>query len=188
MKILALVIFSLVMGCAMNKVEKEFGPLKHVDYVDTAKYMGDWYVIANIPTYFEKGAHNAVESYKWNEADQRIDVDFHYNKNSADGEVKHIPQKAFIYDEKSHAEWRVQPIWPLKFAYLIIDIAPDYSYTVVGVPNRKNLWIMARKPSMDPSVLASIKQKVATVGYDLSKIEMVPQDGVTSSASDHAVH
>ena len=32
--------------------------------VDVDRFMGDWYVIANIPTFAEKGAHNAVESYR----------------------------------------------------------------------------------------------------------------------------
>ena len=44
--------------------EKEFGELKTVDYVDLERFMGDWYVIANIPTFIEKGAVNAVESYE----------------------------------------------------------------------------------------------------------------------------
>jgi len=38
-------------------------PLKTVKSVDIQRFMGDWYVIANIPTWIEKGAHNAVESY-----------------------------------------------------------------------------------------------------------------------------
>jgi lipocalin len=38
-------------------------PGKRVAVVDIQRFMGDWYVIANIPTWIEKGAHNAVESY-----------------------------------------------------------------------------------------------------------------------------
>ncbi len=34
--------------------------------VDLQRFMGDWYVIANIPTFLEKGAHNAVETYSMN--------------------------------------------------------------------------------------------------------------------------
>lgn len=30
--------------------------------VDLGRFMGDWYVIANIPIPMEKDAHNAVES------------------------------------------------------------------------------------------------------------------------------
>ena len=39
-------------------------PLAQVASVDLARFMGDWYVIANIPTFIEKDAYNAVESYR----------------------------------------------------------------------------------------------------------------------------
>mgnify|MGYP006197199023 CR=1 FL=1 len=39
-------------------------PLRLAENVDLQRFMGDWYVIANIPTFIEKGAHNAVESYR----------------------------------------------------------------------------------------------------------------------------
>ena len=38
--------------------------MKTVEFVDLERFMGDWYVIANIPTFIEKGATNAIESYK----------------------------------------------------------------------------------------------------------------------------
>ena len=52
-------------------------PLKTVDHVDIGRFMGDWYVIANIPTYIEKGAHNAIESY-------RLDDCLLYTSDAAD--------------------------------------------------------------------------------------------------------
>ncbi len=54
---MAALIFSLT---ACSIVE----PLQAVDRVDINRFMGDWYVIANIPTAIEKGAHNAIESYR----------------------------------------------------------------------------------------------------------------------------
>ena len=86
-----------------------------------------------------------------------------------------MTQKGFIYDTKSNAEWRVQPLWPLKLGYLIIDLAEDYSYTVIGVPNRNYLWIMARESSLSDSVYDAILERVADQGYDLNKILKVPQ-------------
>ena len=38
-------------------------PLARAAHVDLGRFMGDWYVIANIPTP-GRGAHNAVESYR----------------------------------------------------------------------------------------------------------------------------
>jgi apolipoprotein D and lipocalin family protein len=37
--------------------------MKTVPYADLERFMDDWYVVADIPTFVEKGAHNAVESY-----------------------------------------------------------------------------------------------------------------------------
>ena len=37
-------------------------PMPAVDYVDLKRFMGDWYVIANIPTFVDKNAFNPVES------------------------------------------------------------------------------------------------------------------------------
>ena len=39
-------------------------PMQTVDFVDLPRFMGDWYVVANIPTRLEKGAHNPIESYR----------------------------------------------------------------------------------------------------------------------------
>ena len=41
-------------------------PIHTATAVDLERFMGDWYVIANIPTFIEKGADNAVESYELN--------------------------------------------------------------------------------------------------------------------------
>ncbi|MFS4460680.1 lipocalin family protein [Bdellovibrio sp. HCB2-146] len=168
-----LLTFSFVLGACGTMSSRE--PLRTVNYVDIPKFMGDWYVIANIPTFVEKGAYNAIESYSWNTQEKRIDVDFRYNKDSATGPIKRYPQKAWIYDSKTNAEWRVQPWWPLKFAYLVIDLAPDYSYTVIGVPDRKYVWIMARNKTMEPRLYESLVAKLQAWGYDISKLQKVPQ-------------
>ncbi len=150
-------------------------PLKTVESVDIVKFMGSWYVIANIPTFIDDGATNSMENYSWNESEQRIDIDFHFNKLTPDGELKKYPQKAWVFDKKTNAEWRVQPWWPLKFAYLIIDLAPDYSYAVVGVPSRKYVWIMARESKIPDETYQHIVKKLSDVGYDIAKIQKVPQ-------------
>ena len=159
-----------------SKADKKYGPLKTIETkVDIPKFMGTWYVIANIPTFLEVGAHNAVETYTWNEKENRIDIGFTFNQDSFDGKVKSIPQKGWIYNKSTNAEWRVQPFWPLKFAYLIIDLAPDYSYTVISVPNRSYIWIMARTPTMDETLYKKIIEKAQNQwGFDISKIEKIP--------------
>lgn len=160
-------------GC--TSVSKNLPDQKLNQTVDLPKFMGRWYVIASIPTMFETGAVNAVETYTWNEAKKRIDVDFRFRKDSPDGKEKLIPQKAFVFDEKTNAEWRIQLFWPLKFAYLIIDLSEDYSDTTIGVPNRGNVWIMSRKPTLSTERYEAILAKLKNLGYDLDKLKKVPQ-------------
>jgi apolipoprotein D and lipocalin family protein len=145
--------------------------------VEIPRFMGKWYVIANIPTIFEKGAHNATETYTWNEEKQRIDIDFRFNKNSFDGPEKSIPQKGFVYNEETGSEWRVQPIWPLRLGYLIIGLGKGYKDCMVGVPNRKHLWIMSRTPHMEKRRLQALLTQAKSYGYDTSKVQAVPQAG-----------
>lgn len=148
-------------------------PLKKVDSVDIKRFMGDWYVIASIPTFIEKGAHNAIETYTWNEKKERIDVLFRFNKDGFDGEIKEYTQKAFVHDPSGN-EWRIQFFWPFKFPYLILDLAPDYSYTVIGVPNRSYVWIMARTSTLPNKTYQEIVERLKSQKYDIKLIEKVP--------------
>ena len=151
-------------------------PLKTVDSVNIKNFMGKWYVIASIPTRFEVGATNAIEDYSWNEKQNRIDISFTFRQDHPAGEFKSIPQKGFVYNTKTNAEWRVQPFWPLKFAYLIIDLARDYRYTVIGVPKRNYVWIMARTPEMPKADYDEVIKRLQDVHqYDLTNLELVPQ-------------
>ncbi|HSN72991.1 MAG TPA: lipocalin family protein, partial [Steroidobacteraceae bacterium] len=56
---LAVLTFALV-GCA-GAPQRD--PIVTAEQVDLERFMGRWYVIANIPTFIEKGAHNATETY-----------------------------------------------------------------------------------------------------------------------------
>ncbi len=157
----------LVTACASKKL-----PLKLVDSVDISKFMGKWYVIANIPTFIEKGASHGLEEYTWNKKENRIDVMFTQIKN---GEKKEYPQKAFV-DNKAGNKWKIQFIWPFKFDYLVVDLAKDYSWTVIGVPDRSHLWIMARDSKMDEKTYSEILNRLKDQHFEVDKIEKVPQD------------
>lgn len=147
---------------------------KPVLNLDLQKFMGRWYVISCIPTIFEAGAHNAIEKYTWNAEKDRVDIDFTFNKDSFNGPLKAIPQKGFIYNKVHFSEWRVQPWWPLKFTYLVIDVAPDYTDTIIGVPSRNYVWIMSRDKKMAEDRYQQLVDKIKNLGYDISKLKKVP--------------
>ena len=163
---LAGLIFALA-GCSNME------PLKTVDEVNLADFMGDWYVIANIPTAIEKGAHNAIESYRIDD-DGSIATTFTFRDGSFDGKLKTYKPRGFVSDE-SNAIWGMQFIWPIKADYRIIYLDRDYSVTVIGRNKRDYVWIMAREPAISEPRYTEILGLLESVGYDLGEIQQVPQ-------------
>jgi apolipoprotein D and lipocalin family protein len=145
-----------------------------VDRVDLDRFMGDWYVIANIPTAIEKGAHNAVESYRLDD-DGTIATTFTFRDGSFDGPEKAYHPRGFVRDQESNAVWGMQFVWPIKAEYLVIYLDEDYSKTVIGRSKRDYVWIMAREPRMAEDEYREILDYLSGLGYDVSRIEKVPQ-------------
>jgi apolipoprotein D and lipocalin family protein len=159
----------LLTACAASQP-----PLQTVDHVDLQRFMGDWYVIANIPTFVEKGAHNAIESYRLDE-DGTVATTFTFRQDAFDGKEKKYTPRGFIRDTQSNAEWGMQFVWPVKSDYRIIWLAEDYSQTVIGRKQRDYVWIMARSPQISDTDYQRMVAHIAAVGYDISRLERVPQ-------------
>jgi apolipoprotein D and lipocalin family protein len=148
--------------------------LKTIDHVDIQRFMGDWYVIACIPTSFEVGAYNAIESYRL-DADGTIATTFTFRKGAFDGPLKTYNPRGFIVDTTTNATWKMLFIWPFKAEYLITYLTDDYSQTVVARNKRDYVWIMARKPEIPEADYSRIVEMLAAQGYDTSKLIKVPQ-------------
>jgi apolipoprotein D and lipocalin family protein len=142
--------------------------------VDIDRFMGDWYVIANIPTSMEKGAHNAVESYR-RDADGSIATTFTFRDGAFDGPEKVMHPRGFVRDHESNAIWGMQFVWPIKAEYLIAHVDAAYTETIIARSRRDYVWIMARTPQIPEADFERLARKVADLGYDVSKLERVPQ-------------
>jgi len=149
-------------------------PMDTVDQVDLPRFMGDWYVIANIPTFLEKDAYNPVESYQLN-ADGSIATTFRFNAGSFEGEEKIYRPQGFVKNTSSNAEWGMQFIWPIKADYRIVYLDDDYQYTVIGRNSRDYVWIMARTAQIPDQVYAELRAFVVSLGYDPELLKKAPQ-------------
>jgi len=149
-------------------------PIRTVPRVDLDRFMGDWYVIANIPTFIEREAYNAIESYERVE-DKQIATTFRFNKGSFDGPVKIYQPTGFVRDDPSNAIWGMQFIWPIKADYRVIYLNADYTQTVIGRNKRDYVWVMARTPVIADTDYARIIDLIGEQGYDIKKIRPVPQ-------------
>ncbi len=150
-------------------------PLKTIDYLDVNRFMGDWYVIAAIPTPLEKDAHNALESYAMN-SDGSIATTFTFRKGSFDGDLKRYTPTGFIEDTQTNARWTMQFIWPIRADYRVVYLSEDYATTIIGRQARDYVWIMARTPSISDQQYIDLSARIADMGYDISQLKRIPQD------------
>jgi apolipoprotein D and lipocalin family protein len=165
--LLAALSLLIVVGCSSQR------PMATVDYVDLERFMGDWYVIASIPTFIEQGAHNPVESYSLN-ADGTIATTFSFNADAFDGEKKTYNPKGFVKDTQSNALWGMQFVWPIKADYRIVYLDADYQQTVIGRANRDYVWVMARSADISEQSYDQLVSFVDSLGYDTAKLVRAP--------------
>lgn len=167
-RLLALACLVPIVGCTTPL------PIRTVEQVDLQRFMGDWYVIAAIPTFLERNAHNAVESYTL-EGDGTIATVFTFNDGGFDGERKRYNPRGYVRDRDSNAVWGMQFVWPFKAEYRIVYLAEDYSLTVIGRSKRDYAWIMARTPTVPEHEYRSMVTVLADAGYDVARVRKVPQ-------------
>ncbi|MEO8590389.1 MAG: lipocalin family protein [Flavobacteriales bacterium] len=149
-------------------------PLATVPIVHLDRYAGTWYEIASYPQRFQKGCHCTTATYTPNDKGYMI-VENRCNRDSVNGPLSSIKGKVFAVEGSGNAKLKVQFFWPFKGKYWIIDLANDYSYAVVGHPNRKYLWILSRSPRIPREVYVDILSRIEANGYDTEKLQLTDQ-------------
>jgi len=142
--------------------------------VELPRFMGDWYVIAHIPSRPERNAYNAVEAYAL-QADGTIQTTFRYRNNGFDQPLKTMRPKGFVRPGTNNAVWDMQFVWPIKAEYVIVQVDPAYTLTVIARSKRDYAWIMARTPTIPASDYEAAVASLKAMGYSLDDLRKVPQ-------------
>jgi len=157
----------LVQGCSTTQSL----PMPAVEQLDLERFMGDWFVVASIPTYFEKDAYNPVERYSLN-ADGSVKTVFSYNKGDIAGPSKSMNAIGFIPDSEKPSIWEMQFVWPVRADYRVVYLSPDYEFTIVGRTKRDYLWIMSRQQPVPEDEFSLLMERAAELGYSLDKVRV----------------
>jgi apolipoprotein D and lipocalin family protein len=156
---------------------KSLPPVPRVAQVDLPRYMGDWYVIAAIPTFIEREAFDAIESYRLLD-DGSIDTIFTFKKGSFDGPSKKYNPHGFVVKDTGNALWGMQFLWPIKSEFIIAHLDENYSETIIARTARDYVWIMARTPEISASDYQRLTGLVSAMGYDLKELRKVPHSSI----------
>tara|TARA_B110000503_G_scaffold133630_1_gene211476 strand:+ start:1522 stop:2061 length:540 start_codon:yes stop_codon:yes gene_type:complete len=172
-KLLLFLFISLgLVGCASNQmlVGTTLKPMPVVEYVDLDRFMGDWYVIATIPTFLERDAYNPIETYQ-RDSDGSIATTFTFNKGSLNGPTKIYRPRGFVKDKRTNAIWGMQFVWPIKADYRIVYLDDNYQQTIIGRTSRDYVWIMARTSTISQQDYSNLGELVDSLGYDLDDLQ-----------------
>jgi len=165
----AFVICLLLSGCADGPVGNTNVP-QPAKAVDISQYVGRWYEIARYENDFEKGCEGVTADYTARE-DGMIGIINTCRVGAVDGAIKTADGKAKIVKDSNNAKLKVSFFGPFYVGdYWVLDRADDYSWSIVGEPSGRYLWILSRKPVLTNIQMNMLTDKVKAMGYDTSLI------------------
>jgi apolipoprotein D and lipocalin family protein len=166
-----LVLFAALLVKAERK-ERE--PLRVVPSLDLPRYAGLWYEVARLPNRFEeKCAGDVTAEYTLKENGRLKVVNRCRRKDGKMTEAAGEARRADRDGPNSRLEVRFAPSF-LSFLpfvwgdYQVIELAPDYTYAVVGAPDRKYLWVLSRNPRLDEATYLRLLEAARSQGFDVS--------------------
>ena len=172
----AAVVLLCVAGCSNdppNPNPHANEPLSTVP-VDLPRYMGRWYIIANIPYFAERDM--VASRAEWTlRPDGKIDDSYYARKKRFDAPETHYQFLDTPVPGTEGGEWSVQLFWPVHVTQLTLYVDPDYRYTILGYPGKKLGWIFAREPDISDDIYRSLLRRLDAMGYDTSRFRRVPQ-------------
>ncbi len=148
--------------------------IEPVPHVDLSRFMGKWYVVAAIPTRYEKNAYNAIETYTL-QPDGTIRTSLSFHEGGFNGPSKRTHATAYVRDGTGNGVWGVRVFGPIKLQYIVAYLNTDYSEAIVARDKRDYVWVIARTPNISQSDYKKIATRVAQLGYDDSKLRKMPQ-------------
>jgi len=145
-------------------------PLAVVPGVDLSRYVGTWYEIAKYPNRFQRGCVGATAEYALAPDGKRVDV-VNRCREIESGKERSVRGKARVVDPATNAKLSVTFFWPFSGDYWILALGAEYEYGVVGTPDRKYLWFLARTPTIGDELYGHLVDLARERGFDPARIE-----------------
>ncbi len=138
--------------------------------VDLDRYAGLWYEIGRYENGFERGCEAVTAEYA-RRADGLVSVLNTCRQGGVEGPVKTADARAKAVDGSSDAKLKVSFFGPFYAGdHWVLDHADDYSWSIVGEPSGRYLWLMSRTAKPSEAARATIMNRTAALGYDLALV------------------
>jgi apolipoprotein D and lipocalin family protein len=143
--------------------------------VDLERYLGGWYEIGRYDSIFERGCEGVTADYSFR-SDGMLRVVNTCRIGSPTGRARSTEGKAQVVRDSGNAKLKVSFFGPFFIGnYWVLDHADDYSWSIVGEPTGKYLWLLSRVPTPADDVRSKLIERAAELGYDTSLIRLTRQ-------------
>lgn len=139
--------------------------------VELDRYLGRWYEYGRYEAGFQKGCEAVTAEYA-RLPDGGVSVLNNCRKDAVDGKLSTAKGKAKIIEGSGGAKLKVSFFGPFYGDYWVLDHAEDYSWSIVGEPSGRYLWMLTRTPKPSEPTAALLKARVQELGYDWSLVRM----------------
>lgn len=143
--------------------------------VDLNRYAGLWYEIGRYEAGFQRGCEGSTATYSTRD-DGLIGVVNTCRQDRLDGDLRSVEGKAKIVDGSQNAKLKVSFFGPFYVGdYWVLDHADDYSWSIVGEPSGRYLWLLTRARQPSQQVRETVMNRTRELGYDLSLLRETQQ-------------
>ena len=166
---LNLVLIMTVMTVAVfnqSKAESHSEP-QVVDNVDLNRYMGTWFEVGHLPSFFQKLCERSIAEYSLTEMGTVNVLNTCVRNEKV---LTTISGVTTVVDSSEPAKLIVDFGFLRKGDYWIINLDNDYQRAVVSGSNKESLFILSRTIPLAEKTLMRILKKLDKQGFDTSKI------------------
>ena len=155
--------------------------LTPVSGFEVERYLGRWYEIARLDHSFERGLTDVTAEYA-RQPDGTISVT-NRGFDPAKGRWRESHGVVRFTGDPSVASLKVSFFRPFWGGYNVLALDRDgYRWAMVAGPSRSYLWILSREPTLDPAVLASLRDQAHRWGFDTEALIVVSHSKATGAA------
>lgn len=169
---IALLIVYALIASARGRVDRTT-----VAELDLDRYMGVWYEIARLDRSFERHLTNVTALYH-KEPDGRVGV---VNRGIDSRTGKERVACGKVRPGRGPGVLKVSFFWIFYSDYRVLELAPDYSWVLVGGSTAASLWVLARTPRLPRQELDRILELARQRGYDTSRLLFTQEERKTPS-------
>jgi apolipoprotein D and lipocalin family protein len=137
--------------------------------VDLQRYVGLWYELARYENRFERNCEAVTAEYR-TLPHSKIEVVNSCHKGAIGGPLKVARGRARSVPGSRDAKLKVSFFGPFLGDYWVLDHADDYSWSIVGEPSGRYLWILTREANPRPLLRDKLQLRARELGYDTSHL------------------